>query len=125
MTTETITALMIAPKLQPIVVELYRDTDFLRSAVNLCIDEQCPVSVMQLSDTAGILYNDNISIYNAICNRCVGHKILVGVFYIVGLDHGELASLPGPDIETYKARFWDPEEFTEDEKVDAFLDWCG
>ena len=124
MTTETITALMVAPNLNPIEVRLYKGRAFLRAAVSVCCDGLCPVSVLSLGHKACILYNNEFQIFTTHCNRRVAEKVIGGVFYIVGLENGKLTSLSQDDVELYKALFWEPDEFSEDEKIDAYLANC-
>lgn len=121
MTTQTITALMVAPGMYPCVIELHKDIDFLSRAVSIGTDAACPTTLLKFTDTVGILYNNEAHSYAAPCNRTVGTKIIAGVFYVVGIHHNKLASLSPTDIENYKARFWEPESFTDDEAIDAWL----
>ena len=121
MTTQTITALMVAPGMHPCVIELHKDIDFLSRAVSIGTDAACPTTLLKLTDTVGILYNNEAHSYAAPCNRTVGTKIIAGVFYVIGIRHSRLASLSPVDIENYKTRFWEPEDFTDDEAIDAWL----
>ena len=121
MTTQTITALMVAPGMHPCVIELHKNIDFLSRAVSIGINAACPTTLLKLTDTVGILYNNDAHSYAAPCNRMVGPKVIAGVFYVVSIRHNRLASLSPTDIETYKAKFWKPEDFTDDEAIDAWL----
>jgi len=48
MTKETITALMLAPGLQPMVTEVYRDLNFIQKAVSIGAEDLCSVGKISL-----------------------------------------------------------------------------
>ena len=121
MTTRTITALMVAPGMHPCVIELYRDVDFLRQAISIGLDFPCPMSFLAVDSNAVVLYNPEGNTRCAKCNRIVEGRVIAGVFYIVGVDGSKLVSLSPDAVSHFKAKFWEPEEFSDAESIDAFL----
>ena len=121
MTTQIITALMVAPGMHPCVVELYLDVEFLRQAIAIGLDFPCPTSFLAVASDAVVLYNPEGNTRCAKCNRIVEGRVIAGVFYIVGTEDGRLVSLSSQAIQKHKEMFWEPEEFTDAESIDAFL----
>ena len=117
MTKETLTSLMVSPGMPPCTIELYKSYEFLSKAICIGIDTSCSASILPLSASAVIIYNKSAHNYAMPCNRRVGNKIIAGNFYIVGVENGSFASLSCTDIALYKARFWRPEEFNDDEAI--------
>jgi len=120
MAEKTITALLVAPGEHPGVTTLCRCKQFLDLAVSFGTMYPCDVTFMPLSKRAGILYNWEAPLLGLRGNRKVGSHILAGVFYIVGIDHGKLVSLPDDLMEHYMDRFWEPETYTEKDVDQAF-----
>ena len=121
MTKETITALMLAPGLQPMVTELYRDLNFIQKAVSIGAEALCSVGEIPLGRVA-VLYGEEAAIYCAPGNRRVGDKCIAGHFYIVGCEDGVLTSLGKEDIEFYRDIFWEPEEIDGSDAVDSYFE---
>jgi len=119
---DTITALMIAPNMHPCLIELHKNVDFLRLAVNIGIDAHGSMGVLRLSDTAGILYNEDAPLYDYIGNRRVGKLLIAGVFYVVGIKDGNITSLSKTDAEKYMATFWEPEKHSAFEAMNRYVD---
>lgn len=121
MTKKTIRALMVAPGMEPCVIELYNNEEYFQKAVSVGLDEVYTMRFLKLNESTGIFYTDDAPIGWARCNRRVGARIIMGVFYIVGIKEGSLCSLTHDDIETYKARFESPEVFDIADEVDALF----
>lgn len=121
MTKETITALMLAPGLQPMVTELYRDLNFIQKAVSIGAEALCSVGEIPLGRVA-VLYGEEAAIYCAPGNRRVGDKCIAGHFYIVDCENGNLASLSKEDIEFYRDLFWEPETIDPFEVVGTYFE---
>ena len=113
---------MVAPGMQPCVIELYADMEFLNRAVSIGIDRVCPASYRQLTGSTAIICNADAAIHSAACNRRIGKRVISGVFYVVGLRDGKLCSLSNAEIREYIDMFREPEEFSLDDSIDAFLD---
>ena len=119
---KTISALMVAPGEHPCEVVLCCCKDFLDLAVSFGAGQGCKVSFKQLSEHAGILYNQEASCWDLRGNRKIGSYIFAGVFYIVGVEQGKLASLSDDLMERYMVTFWEPETYTGREVHHAFWD---
>lgn len=121
MTKETITALMVAPDMQPMVTELYRDLNFIQKAVSIGAEALCSVGEIPLGSVL-LLYGEEAAIYCAPGNRRVGDKCIAGHFYIVGCKNGKLTSLSKEDIEFYRDIFWEPEDVDGMEAVESYFE---
>ena len=121
MAKKTITALMVAPDMEPCVVKLPNIKGYLQQAVSVGMDEVYPIEILKLNPSIAIFHLRNAPIGWARCNRRIGSQILMGVFYVVAVDDGKLRSLSAEELECYKAMFWEPESFTDEDAIDAFL----
>ena len=119
---KTISALMVAPGEHPCEVVLSCCRDFLDLAVSFGAGQVCNVSFKQLSERAGILFNQEACWWDLRGNRKIGSYIFAGVFYIVGVDQGNLASLSNDLMERYMVTLWEPETYTKQEVSRAFWD---
>ena len=122
MEAKTISALMVAPGEHPVVTTLCCCRQFLDLAVSFGAGDPCEASFLRLRDNVGVLYNREASFYRLRGNRRIGNKILAGVFYIVGVEAGRLASLSDEQVARYEMMFYDPETYTEQEVDEAFFD---
>jgi len=121
MAKETITALMAAPGMYPVVTELYKENDFIQRAVSIGAGSLCTVEVLQLG-SAVLLCGEEAGIYGAPGNRWVGKRAVSGVFYIVGYEAGKIVSLSQDNIDWYKDMFWEPDDISDTEAVETYLD---
>ena len=117
-----ITALMVAPGEHPVVTTLCCCKPFLDLAVSFGAGDPCEATFLQISDDVGILYNWEAIFYGLKGNRRVGKRILAGVFYVVGVKDGSLASLSDEQISRYEMMLYTPETYTEKEVDEAFFD---
>lgn len=122
MAEKTITALMVAPGEHPVVTTLCCCKQFLDLAVSFGAGDPCKATFMPLTDDVGILYNREAIFYRLKGNRRIGKQILAGVFYVVGMQDGKLASLSDKRISQYEIALWEPESYTEAEVDEAFFD---
>ena len=113
MTEKYIHAMMVWPGEHPCMTYLLNDRRFLDFAVGLGSDFGGEAAVMKLSDTAAILYNNEALICDLRGNRKIGSKLLAGVFYVGGIEDGNLVDLPFREMELYHEHFWEPECYTE------------
>lgn len=120
MTRETITVLMLAPGMQPVAMELYKDRNFIQRAVSIGAESLCSVGEIPL-DSATVLYGEEAAVYCAPGNRRVGDRCIAGHMYIVGCRDGVLTSLGKEDMDFYRDLFWEPEEVSSWEAIDSFL----
>ena len=111
---------MVAPGLQPIATELYKDRNFIQKAVSIGAESLCSVGEIPLGRVA-ILYGEEAAIYCAPGNRRVGDRCIAGHFYIVGCEDTVLTSLSKEDIEFYRDLFWEPEEIDGLDAVASYL----
>lgn len=120
--TETITALMVMPNTPPCIIELYKDMNFLETAVCLGAHPPFFVSTIRLSKDAAILFDEEAPLCSCKGNRKIGNEIIAGVFYVIGVENGNLVSLSAKNIKKYKERFWEPETYSDEEVAQAYFD---
>ena len=115
-----IQSLMFWPGEHPCIAYLLDDPIFLNFAVGLGSALGGSTEILQLSDTAAIIYNCEGLLSDLKGNRKVGRKLLAGVFYVVGIEDGELTDLPTEEMEKYFDQFWEPEHYTEADVKEAW-----
>lgn len=118
--------LMVEPSKEPKVVVLKTDLDSLQKAVSIVSESQGLIEIISLGHGACILCNEEGKLIGLEGNRCIGHDIIAGVFYVVGEnDEGELISLTDQQIESYEKRFSFPEYYTKDDVANhIFITFC-
>ena len=113
MNQKTITALMVEPNEHPKITQLRTDLDSLQKAVSIGGDYQGLIELVNFDDHTVILCNEEGKLIGLPGNRRIGCDVIAGVFYVIGSDkHGNLISLTEQQLETYKARFWKPENLS-------------
>lgn len=116
---ETITALMVAPNMNPCVIELYNDAAFLRAAVSIGLMETADeLNIFPLDAQTGVLCCKYAALWGGKVNRKVGKRMVAGVFFVVGIQNGTLVSLPASRLETYRTRLWSPLQATAEDELD-------
>ncbi len=74
------------------------------------------LEVVQLDVNTDIVRNEEGKLIGLDGNRKVGRDIIVGTFIIVGNDGSEdFVSLSKNQMEIYEERFWEPEEYTNED----------
>ena len=113
MNKKTITVLMVEPNEHPKVVQLQTDLDSLQKAVSIGADYQGLIELIPLAKGISLLCNEEGKLIGLPGNRRIGSDVIAGVFYVIGSDyHHNLVSLTDQQLETYKARFWEPEDLS-------------
>ena len=122
MNRKTITALMVEPNEHPKVVQLQTDLDSLQKAVSIGADYQGLIELLPLGKGISILCNEEGKLIGLPGNRRIGSDVIAGVFYVIGSDHRHnLVSLTEQQLETYKNRFWEPEDLSEQDVKHAMF----
>lgn len=76
-----------------------------------------------LEDDVGIIKNEESELLNLKGNRKINESILAGTFFVVGIDENKnITSLSNEQLEKYTRRFWEIEEYTDDEVSKSFWD---
>ena len=115
-----IKVLMVAPGEHPQMVALENDLDALQKAVSIGCDYRGLIEVVSLEKGVCIICNEEGKLLGLEGNRWLGNDILAGVFYVVGEDKsGNFVSLTEKQIEQYRKRFWEPEQFSQGEVTDS------
>lgn len=115
-----IKVLMIEPMKHPTEVELDNDLECLQKAVSIGTNYVGLIEIIPIDEGIVILCNEEGKLNGLEGNRRINGDIIAGVFYISAEDeHGNLASLSHEDMERYKARFWNPEYYTDDDVQNA------
>lgn len=119
---ETVTALMVAPRMHPCEIQLYLDKNFLRSAVSLGLWEiSDELYLYRMEENIAILYVRYAALWNGQVNRRIRGRIFAGTFYIVGVKNRELVSLPPAAMEKYREKLWKPLHLTDREDMDCLV----
>ena len=107
---QEIRVLMVEPNEHPKEFLLKNTLPAMQEAVGGLID------IVDLNDDACILLNDEGKLTGLEGNRRVGNDVIVGNFYVCGSsEDGQLVSLSDAEMESYKERFWEPEEISQEE----------
>ena len=105
--------LKVEPQKEPEVVTIKNDLESMQEAVGGLIE------IIDLSETACVLCNEEGKLDGLEGNRALGNDILVGTFYVTGSDYdGNLCSLSDAEITEYTNQFLEPETF-KPEKIEA------
>lgn len=117
-----VTALMVKPGEQPCMCQLVDDGDYLDCAVSVGDNLMCSATSLKLEKGVVAIHAwEGVSLGRK-GNRKIGKRIIAGTFYIVRVRDGHLQSLTEKDIVKYTLRFWEIEEYTDDETIDSWLD---
>ena len=115
-----IKVLMVEPGSHPTEVELDNDLHNLQKAVSIGTNYIGLIEIIPIDKKTVILCNEEGKLNGLEGNRRINGDIIAGTFYICGEDEeGNLTSLSEDDIQKYKARFWNPEYYTEEEVEEA------
>jgi len=119
----TIKVLMVAPGEHPTETTLVNELDALQMAVSIGAEYQGLIEIIPLEDNLCLLCNEEGKLLQLQGNRRVGRDIIAGVFYICKAGaEGTLSSLNEDEMEQYKKRFWEIEEYTrQDVEESIFL----
>lgn len=73
------------------------------------------IEMINLDHGDVIVVNEEGKLIGLEGNRKLGDDILTGSFFIAGTDDEDLASLSKESQALYTERFWEPEEYTQEE----------
>jgi len=111
-----IKVLMVEPGKNPTETVLENNLSALQRAVSIGASHKGLIEVVYLDSEVLILCNEEAKLIGLEGNRRVNGEIIAGVFYVVGgSSDGEFVSLTDKQFERYKARFWEPESYTQEE----------
>lgn len=113
----TIKVLKVAPHLPPEVAQLENELHALQEAVSIGAEERGSIELCCLEPGVSLLCNEEGKWLGLEANRRMGWDIIVGTFYIVGIDASgaELCSLPEDRIAEYMERYKEPEDISNEE----------
>ena len=107
---DKIKVMIIKPDEHPFVEDISNDLVTMQTIVGGDIEE------IGLDDHTVLVCNEEGKLINLKANRCVGHDIIAGTFFIAGDDGGEeLISLNKEQIKEYTEKFYDIEEHIQEE----------
>ena len=113
---------MVEPREHPKETTLVNELDSLQKAVSIGAEYQGLIEIVPLGNNICLLCNEEGKLIHLQGNRKVGRDIITGVFYICSEDdEGNLCSLSEDDMEKFKKRFWEIEEYTQQELDEAML----
>ncbi len=118
-----IKVLKIEPGKYPIADELETSIEAFNRAVSIGANEICKACSKKLENSIYILYNPYSCYYDLPANRKVGKEIIVGVFYVIGVDADcHPRSLTNKEIEKYMSLFWELETYSDSDIIENNLD---
>lgn len=101
--------LFIAPRENPRMIEIKNTLEDMQKTVGGYIE------MIALNDGDVIVVNEEGKLMGLEGNRKFGSDILTGSFFIAGTNGEDLASLSEKSQAIYTERFWEPEEYTQEE----------
>ncbi len=105
-----IKVVMVEPSKHPTITTINKDLESLQQAVGGLIE------FVNLEENTCILCNEEGKLIGLEGNRRFYNDIIVGTFYVCGLDaDGDLDSLTPSQMDRYLRMFWEPESFTQEE----------
>ena len=118
-----IKVLKIEPGKHPVADELETSIEAFNRAVSIGADEIGKACSKKLENSIYILYNPYGCYYDLTANRKVVKEIIVGVFYVIGVDADyHPRSLTKREIEKYMSLFWEPEMYSDSDIIENNLD---
>ena len=112
---------MVAPGNRPVPTLLKNDLPSLQQAVSIGTSRKGLIEVLYPEPGICLVCNEEGKLIPLQGNRRISNDIIAGVFYIVGDDgEGNFCSLHEDAMKKYAAIFWEPEDITMDEVLDAF-----
>ncbi len=118
-----IKVLMVKPMEHPKVVQISNDITTFNRLVSMDNYYTCDAEILLIESYIGILRNSEGSLLNLKGNRKINDEIIAGTFFVVGFDeHGFISSLSESKIKKYTERFWDIENYTDQEVSKAYWD---
>lgn len=118
---KTIKAVMVKPNETPKTTKLKLSIDAFNKAVSVDTGYDCLARCKKLEKGVYLLYADESNALFFTPNRRVGKDIITGVFYVIAEKDGIPTSLSEYQIEKYKTRFQELEEFEENEVLYSYL----
>lgn len=105
-----IKVVMVEPSKHPTITTINNDLESLQKAVGGLIE------FVGVDENICILCNEEGKLIGLEGNRRFYDDIIVGTFYVCGLDDdGDLDSLTLSQMDRYLRMFWEPESFTQEE----------
>ena len=120
---KTIKVLKIEPGKYPVKSKLKVSIEYFNRAVSIGAYETGKACSKKIDSGVYILYNSDGQYYDLVANRKVDKEIILGVFYVIGVDTDyHPRSLTQSEVEKYTSRFWEPEAYSYIDIVDNCMD---
>ena len=117
---EKIKALVIEPMEQPKVCCIEPSMQAFKKAVGADIMEHGKVEAKKIGKRVFAVFNQDRFLTDLAPNRRIGDDIIVGTMYVVAINKDRLPiSLTKEQMDTYALRFWNTEEFSDIEVMEA------
>jgi hypothetical protein len=111
-----VTVLRFSPGKNPEIAEIEKSVDALNKEVSFGSYYECDAVPLELEQGIHMVYNQEAPLLGLKGNRKVLDKIISGTFLIVATDDkGYITSLTSRQINKYGLRYWDIEEYSDDE----------
>jgi len=100
---------------------IYNSLDVFKIIVNECTAFPADAEIVELEKDVALVKNQEGFLLDLEGNRRVGDEIILGTFFIAGIDdEGNITSLSADKIKKYRKQFWKIEKFTNKEISDAY-----
>ena len=111
-----ITVLRFVPGHHPEIAEIEKSVDALNKEVSYGSYYECDAVQFKLEPNIHVIHNAEAYLIGLKSNRRILDKILSGTFLIVATDDkGYITSLTSRQINKYGLKYWDIEEYSDDE----------
>ena len=113
---------MVVAGVKPCKVSVENNYKTLKYLVNPCLAFLADIEAVMLEKDVALIHNKEGALLGLKGNRQVGNAIIAGVFFIVGVKEGKIASLSKEKEEKYYKRFERIETYTDKEVSKAYWD---
>ena len=111
-----ITVLRFSPGKNPEIAEIENSAKAIKKEISQGTYYQCDAATLELEQGIHMVYNQEAPLLGLKGNRKVLDKIISGTFLIVATDDkGYITSLTSRQINKYGLKYWDIEEYSDDE----------
>ena len=111
-----VTVLRFAPGKHPEIADIQCSAEAFNKEVSQGSYYECDAVQFELEPNIHVIHNDEAYLIGLKSNRRILDKILSGTFLIVATDDkGYITSLTSRQINKYGLKYWDIEEYSDDE----------
>ena len=123
----TIKVLIVEPNKRPYKSTVIRNIKIIKEIVCPSFPLLSGVDVIEIEDNVFLIHNPEGALLGLKGNRKLKNNIIAGTFLVVQTDKkGKITSLSNNNLTKYTKRFWDTEQYTDEEVSDAYwIKWIA